>query len=175
MAIKKQVDGRSYPHMYDVTMAVGSRKSLTETTGIDHHTGETVTTSVTFTSSHEPNRRDDVMLVQYLLKRIYQQGHNAIPPLDSKGGATELKIDGFHGPKTQKAIESFQLELRRNGRNIATDGCVDPDGNTFVSSITKTGYTIAWLNKYFWLLNPSTANNIAGDPECPSELKLFVS
>jgi len=63
MAYKKQVQGRSYPHLYNATMTVGSCK---------------------------PNKRDDVMLVQYLLKRVYQQGHNCNPQLNQANGTAEL-------------------------------------------------------------------------------------
>lgn len=164
MAYKKQVQGRSYPHLYNVTNTVGSRKAMVQTA-----------THTSYTSSYEPNRRDDVMLVQYLLKRIYQQGSNASPPLNQGNGTTQLKIDGIYGPKTQRAIEQFQLEMRRNGRNIATDGSVDPEpGNSATSTISKTGYTISWLNKYFWVLYPWLAPDIGADPECPTELKLAV-
>jgi peptidoglycan hydrolase-like protein with peptidoglycan-binding domain len=86
-----------------------------------------------------------------------------------------LKIDGLYGPKTQKAIEQFQLEMRCNGRSIATDGCVDTElGDSATSSISKTGYTISWLNKYFWILYPWLAPDITIDPECPAELKQAV-
>lgn len=59
MAYKKTVQGRSYPHLYNVTMTVGSRKAFSQTA-----------TGSSYTSSYEPNKRDDVMLVQYLLKRL---------------------------------------------------------------------------------------------------------
>ena len=164
MAYKKIVQGRSYPHLYNVTMTVGSRKAFSQTAS-----------GSSYTSSYEPNKRDDVMLVQYLLKRVYQQGQNAQPPLNQQNGTAELKIDGLYGPKTQKAIEQFQLEMRRNGRNIATDGCVDSElGDSATSSISKTGYTISWLNKYFWVLYPWLAPDIRIDPECPAELKQAV-
>lgn len=164
MAYKKTVQGRSYPHLYNVTMTVGSRKAFSQTA-----------TGSSYTSSFEPNKRDDVMLVQYLLKRVYQQGQNAQPPLNQQNGTTALKIDGLYGPKTQKAIEQFQLEMRRNGRSIATDGCVDTElGDSATSFISKTGYTISWLNKYFWILYPWLAPDITIDPECPAELKQAV-
>jgi peptidoglycan hydrolase-like protein with peptidoglycan-binding domain len=86
-----------------------------------------------------------------------------------------LKIDGIYGPKTQSAIEQFQLEMRRNGRSIATDGCIDPEpGDSSVSTISHTGYTISWLNKYFYLLYPERFPNLALDPECPTELRTSV-
>jgi hypothetical protein len=165
MAYKKIVQGRSYPHMYNVTMTVGSRKALYETAG-----GGTK-----YTSSYEPNVRDDVMLVQYLLKRVYQGWQSRGELNESNSGPTELKIDGMHGPKTQQAIEQFQLEVARTGRSIATDGCVDTEaGDTQYSSISKTGYTISWLNSTLWALNPALAQDITLDPECPAELRQSV-
>jgi len=65
--------------------------------------------------------------------------------------------------------------MRRNGRNIATDGCVDSElGDSTTSSISKTDYTISWLNKYLWVLYPYLAPDIRLDPECPPELKQAV-
>jgi peptidoglycan hydrolase-like protein with peptidoglycan-binding domain len=195
MAYKKVVEGRMYPYLYNVTMTVGSRKSVAQSkvspkqsaaySGMGQagnlSSGGTQMQSITkSTASYEPNKRDDVMLVQYLLKRVYQQGQNAQPPLKSGVGdphsPAALKIDGIYGPKTQGAIEHFQLEMRRNGRNIATDGCVDSErGESATASISHTGYTISWLNKYFWLLYPVLAPDISVDPECPPELKQAVS
>ena len=181
MAYKKTVQGRSYPHLYNVSMTVGSRKSVVQKQQFETKTAGsgmmkipvvTAHTTTVQTSSFEPNRRDDVMLVQYLLKRVYQQGHNCQPQLSQSSGAALLKIDGLYGPKTARAIEQFQLEMRRNGRSIATDGCVDPElGDSATSSISKTGYTISWLNKYFWILYPYLAADVSLDPECPAELK----
>lgn len=171
MAHTKIVQGRSYPHMYTVDMSVGQRKSMTKTDS-----------ATTITGSYLPNKRDDVMLVQYLLKRVYQRGQAAQPPLNAGGVGdphapiTELKVDGLCGPKTQGAINHFQMEMKKNGRSIATDGCVDPEhGNSATSSISKTGYTISWLNKYFWILYPEVAPNIYSDPECPPELKMSLT
>jgi peptidoglycan hydrolase-like protein with peptidoglycan-binding domain len=183
MAYKKTVQGRSYPFLYNVTMTVGSRKSAQQKTNWEWvatdvpggwQASQPVTHTI-YTASFEPNKRDDVMLVQYLLKRVYQQGQKVQPPLSQNTGAAQLKIDGLYGSKTARAIEQFQLEMRRNGRSIATDGCVDPElGDSTTSSISKTGYTISWLNKYFWLLYPYLAPDISIDPECPPELKQAV-
>lgn len=165
MAYRKIVKGRSYPYLYNLNATVGSRKAVYREPGI-----------TTYVSSYEPNKRDDVMLVQYLLKRVYQRGQNATPPLNGSSNAPQLVIDGYYGPKTQGAIEQYQLEMRRNGRNIATDGCVDPElGESSEASISHTGYTISWLNKYFYVLYPELFPNIAVDPECPIELKMAVN
>jgi peptidoglycan hydrolase-like protein with peptidoglycan-binding domain len=64
------------------------------------------------------NRSDDVRRVQDAL--------NAIPTTDG-GPAKLLTYDGIAGPKTQKAIQLFQLH--HFGWKLA-DGRVDPDGET---------------------------------------------
>jgi hypothetical protein len=166
MAHIKKVEDRSYPFIYNVDMAVGVFKQAYDFGTPD---GPLVT------QEEQPNKRDDVMLVQYLLKRVYQAGEMASPQL--KGGKADpasLEVDGYCGPKTRSAIEHFQLEMMFNGRNIATDGCVDPERG-LVSSITETGYTITWLNKYFWILYPALAPNLAIDYECPALLKEKVA
>lgn len=175
MAHIKQVSGRSYPHIYNVDQAVGSLK--TKKWGFDPDSGGGQEYDAT---KLMPNKRDDVMLVQYMLRRVYQKAQNTIPQLNPAAGSawgdahgssiTELKIDGCYGPKTQKAITHFQFEVKRNGGVIATDGCVDSEKGA-ISSISQTGYTINFLNKYFWQLYPSLAPNIVSDPECPAELK----
>ena len=168
MAYKKTVQGRPYPFLYNVSMTVGTRKEMHK-----EQIGQGIT-GTSLTSWYMPNKRDDVMLVQYLLKRVYQQGETYNPPLRGNG-TKELKIDGMYGLQTQSAIEHFQLDMRRYGRNIATDGCVDSElGNSPFSSISKTGYTISWLNRLFWDLYPELAPDIRLDPECPPELKQAV-
>jgi peptidoglycan hydrolase-like protein with peptidoglycan-binding domain len=185
MAYKKQVAGRAYPHLYNLHKTVGSRKAMTtksewveETISSNPGMGTwgRPKTTTTYTASHEPNRRDDVMLVQLLLKRVYQRGNAAEPPLNQGNGTILLKIDGMYGPKTQRAIEQFQIEMARNGRSIAADGCVDPEmGDSATSSISQTGYTISWLNKYFFVLWPDLFADIRIDPECPMELRVSLS
>jgi hypothetical protein len=164
MAYTKKVEGRSYPYLYNVELSVGQRKSVVK----DEN-------STTIYGYYQPNRSDDVMLVQYLLKRVYQRAQAA----NLNGGSShpdQLKVDGIWGPRTQAAIEQYQLEMARNGRSIATDGVVDSEkGSSTTASISQTGYTISWLNKYFWVLWPTLAPNVMMDGECPQELKLALS
>jgi hypothetical protein len=157
VAYKKIVEERFYPYLYNVDLGVGP-------------------------SHHQPNCRDDVMLVQYLLRRVYEKAQEAQPPLNPNAGSawcsgqlvsiTQLKVDGNWGTQTQSAIEQFQLELQKRGINIAADGCVDPEkeGHSTLA-FSKTSQTISWLNKYFWMLWSLLAPNVAHDPECPRELK----
>ncbi|HYJ92909.1 MAG TPA: hypothetical protein VEV84_16485 [Pyrinomonadaceae bacterium] len=170
MAYIKQTQGRDYPYLYNVNAAVGQRKAMYQSGG----------SGAFYTGTYLPNNRDDVMLVQYLLKRVYQRGGsmqlnpNAGSAWGSTQGSniTEINIDGLWGPKTQSAIEQFQLEVAHAGRSIATDGAVDKEeGNSPYSSISHTGYTISWLNRCFWLLYPDLAPHLWADPHCPAELR----
>lgn len=169
--IKMTPERKACPFIYNVDMAVGAMK--TKATKQSPENGGPMDY---ISSKPQANKPDDVMLVQYLLKRIYQAGDMTNPQLNGgKADPAGLKIDGYWGPKTQSAIEHFQIEMRRNGKNIATDGCVDSEKSGPVSSISKTGYTITWLNKYFWILYPSLAANITIDYECPPELKQKIA
>jgi hypothetical protein len=186
MAHKKQVQGRSYPHLYNVTMTVGSRKSLEHQQVTGFHeipVGNTYAVipveriTTVYKSSTEPNKYDDVMLVQYLLKRIYQKAHEYQPPLNprvsSRFSIAEIKVDGFYGPRTQASINHFQLELRRQGYSIITDGCVDPERtDSGFATISGEAYTITQLNAGFFEKYPP--GFLESDPECPPELKSSI-
>ena len=121
---------RGCPFVYNVTMAVGKNC---------------------------PNRRDDVKLVQFFLKRIYGNPANEArrPPAQLK----PLEIDGFCGPTTMGWITFYQFDVARDGRAITTDDRIDR-ARSAVSSISRTGYTINWLN--FEWRNDAI---IIGDPD----------
>jgi hypothetical protein len=87
-----------------------------------------------------PNRQDDVMLVQFLLKQFY-----AAPDRQGTAPVGEMKVDGMWGPTTARWILAFQLRMKHHHGAIFADGRVDP-ARSFVSSISHTVYTIIWLN-----------------------------
>jgi len=99
---------------------------------------------------NSPNLRDDVRLVQYMLKRIYIIGM-AIDTGDSiqtfstpKGN---MVVDGVCGPVTLNWILKFQLDIRKTGNSILPDKRADrARGNKIGGSISHTIYTIIWLN-----------------------------
>ena len=96
-----------------------------------------------------PNVRDDVKLVQYLLKILYVK-----VPADKPNG--EMKVDGLCGPVTMNWILKFQLDVSADNPGIiAVDNRVDRIRNkNFVGSITKTRYTLGILNHNAKKLNP---------------------
>ena len=87
-----------------------------------------------------PNRRDDVMLVQFLLKQFY-----AAPDRVADAPRGEMKVDGWWGGTTARWILAFQQRLKKKGLSICVDGQVDP-ALSESGSISHTVYTIRWLN-----------------------------
>lgn len=99
-----------------------------------------------------PNHRDDTMLVQYLLVRFYEniEPRTAVP----KGNMT---VDGKCGPTTKNWIRAFQYDLMVLNHSICADGRVDRIRNTqnLEGAISKTCYTLAWLDWYVADLDPA--------------------
>jgi peptidoglycan hydrolase-like protein with peptidoglycan-binding domain len=117
------------------------------------------------------NRREDVLLVQHLLRIAW----NDVP--NSKGfrppGETQpLKADGIYGPTTAKFIKFFQEEAVRRGANCANDGRVDPvmTGKP-TGSISGTFYTILAMNAARNNRQIANQDDIALDPAFPGDLR----
>lgn len=69
------------------------------------------------------NYTDDVMLVQFYLKRIYSDPMFYSPP-----EIGPMKVDGICGPVTRTWIRAFQLHMQQNDvppSKIRADGRVD--------------------------------------------------
>jgi hypothetical protein len=117
-----------------------------------------------------PNRHDDVLLVQYLLKNLVRAGL-WIPPTFSK----PFFADGRMGPDTAAWIWDYQL-TKRHILNNNVDGRIDRalGVNT---SITHVWYTILLLNNDFQsaclLLDGSVDrfNALEDDIEAPPALR----
>jgi hypothetical protein len=96
-----------------------------------------------------PNLRDDVLLVQYLLKAFY----DTLPANQRPKG--KMKVDGICGPITNNWILRFQLDANKyNGEPLViVDNHVDKVLNkNLVGSIGGKMYTLAVLNmnvKYY--------------------------
>lgn len=98
-----------------------------------------------------PNMRDDVKLIQYLLISFYEVGVQ----YGYKKPPGELTITGECGPTTINWITDLQYSLRKRSKSVALDGRIDRIRNkTFVGSISKTRYTLAWLNYGVRKYNP---------------------
>jgi hypothetical protein len=132
--IGNTVDGGSY---YNVNFAVGIRA---------------------------PNKRDDALLVQWLLRHVY-----ADHPLLTAPETKPLKIDGWIGAQTIRWIKTFQADMRRAGRACALDGRVD-SARQPAGTVNKLPYTILWLNAIFQAANPAVYADPGSDPQAPLEL-----
>src|SRR5579862_5221120 len=85
-----------------------------------------------------PNLKDDVFLVQFLLRVGMLDGggkQGFRPP-----GEAPIQIDGIFGKQTQTYISFFQKELNRreNAKKAEADGRIDPPHGKRVSSISQT-------------------------------------
>jgi hypothetical protein len=91
------------------------------------------------------NRPDDVMLVQFLLRGVFQNycKHYKVAPPTKK----PLAVDGIFGPQTYKWIKAFEDVIPGFSHH---DGKVDAiDGTRSMSTIKKRHYTIIGLNLDF--------------------------
>ena len=92
-----------------------------------------------------PNRTGDVRLVQYMLKHYYM--------------AADLKVDGWIGPTTNGYIQKFQTKMKDAGNKILADGRVDRAFGK-ESTVSKTYYTIVFLNLVLKKWNPAAWNDL---------------
>ncbi len=117
-------------------------------------------------------RRDDIMLVQYLFKKVWEENFFVAddPPLDRPPAPGSIKVDGLYGPTTQRWILEYQRMMEIRGANIHVDGRVDRKIGR-ETTITHSFFTIAFLNRQFKTAAPSTFVNFIDDPEMPPELK----
>ena len=118
-----------------------------------------------------PNEKEDAMMVQFFLKRIYM--HKEMKPLAPKGNMT---VDGKVGPVTRNWILKFQLDMRNGGHACLADGVMDKAGNpengdNYVASMSHTKYAIRLLNNGLRQLDSVLYKTLPVNPEVPAELR----
>jgi hypothetical protein len=93
-----------------------------------------------------PNLPDDVMLVQFFLKKIAENPGKFDRPFFPPRQHLLMKVDGKFGEITRTWIEKFQNHLNNIGRTMLRDGVVDRVRNG--TSIGERGrlFTLAMLN-----------------------------
>ena len=120
------------------------------------------------------NKRDDVLLVQLLLKIATESsgGSEGFQP----PGEPMIEPDGTCGPLTQKYIKYFQEEVnrRRGTKLLEQDGMVDPVRTGAArSALSHTMYTILALNAALRSRRGDTFK-IETEPKFPDELKKSI-
>jgi hypothetical protein len=110
------------------------------------------------------NSRDDVMLVQYLLKKIWERVKGAMPP------AGNMVVDGWMGPTTDRWIRDYQ-----SGRVfdppqpslMVHDGIVDRAMGGEDTPIQHRTWTIIMLNVGFKKKYPELYYTLPAAPDLP--------
>ncbi len=91
-----------------------------------------------------PNVRDDVLLVQTLIKHAhYVRFTPAMGPVES---SSSIAVDGYFGPQTKRMIAAFEADMKSFGKLLVADGIVEPapsDGFTHSGVL----YKIIHLNR----------------------------
>ncbi len=118
-----------------------------------------------------PNEKEDAMMIQFFLKRIYQT--KEMKPYTPKGA---MAVDGKVGPVTRNWILKFQLDMRNGGHACLADGVMDKAGNpqnadNYVSSISRTKYAVRLLNNGLRKLDETLYKTLPTNPEVPAELR----
>ena len=101
-----------------------------------------------------PNTRDDVKLVQYMLKNYYETA----PPHVVRPAGRQIEVNGVYDSQTNYAIVWYQHQTATLGGDeaIVVDGRIDRMLNktTFRGSLSRKHYTLFWLNQNLKHLNP---------------------
>ncbi len=113
-----------------------------------------------------PNKRTDVMLVQYFLRRLY---YNSVKQYKPDGPPVE--VTGVCDDRTKAWILFFQKELTSTGNNVLVDGRVDPGKQGQLSAISRTGYTIEGLNVQHAKRYRKDHDYLELSPNVPAELR----
>lgn len=120
-----------------------------------------------------PNLRDDVLLVQTLMKLANfsskSKDHDVIEM------SSNVKIDGWFGEQTKLMIEAFELCVRDEHLFLAADGIIEPSSS---NGYTPQGiiYKIIHLNRFAKQATAfgSKYNEIPTDPETHPILRLSL-
>jgi hypothetical protein len=97
----------------------------------------------------DPNRPDDVELVQYFLKKIAANPSKFNQPFRPPRSHPVMKVDGTFGEITRTWIEEFQLHLARIGRRVRRDGVVDRIQGGHVAGPNGFLFTLVVINTAF--------------------------
>jgi hypothetical protein len=129
-----------------------------------------------------PNRRDDVLLVQFFLRALAPRGDPETHESFTPSGEGILAVDGICGSRSITYIKHFQGMMNRAAKDISMgtwqDGRVDPvpAGRQF-GPLHGRAYTMIHLNtSYAAVFGTDRHSAIHTDPDFPMELhdKFFV-
>jgi|SRR5579871_517710 len=120
-----------------------------------------------------PNQREDVLLVQYLLKTAMTLPQFAdLPGTAGKNTSSAVVVDGQWDKEWYVYLRNFQHLVKMHGHSVYVDGRVDPVplGDRWTGSISQTQYTILYLNNAYAAAHPGDISRLALAGDCPAEL-----
>lgn len=115
------------------------------------------------------NYTDDVMLVQFFLKRIYSHPFGLAGAPDP-----DLAVDGNCGPMTRRWIRAFQTQMQAMDMppsRIRVDGRVSSASANLTSE--QMHYTVVLLNRWHGKLWPD--EDVRLSPDAPPYLRKSLS
>jgi hypothetical protein len=117
-----------------------------------------------------PNMRDDVMLVQILMKLAnFTRNSLGMGPIEA---SRNIKVDGYFGDQTKRMIGAFEIYVRERKRLIIADGVFEPSSD---DGYTGKGvlYKIIHLNRFAKESSPfgNDFNNLPEDSNTPQILR----
>ena len=118
------------------------------------------------------NQRQDVLLIQYLLKESNKTPGFA--DVQTGAGFTQdaMQISGTWDQYWGGYLSNFVLTLQRRGRPVVRDTRVDPVVAGHVEGpIHHMPYTILWLNRGYRDLRPADYERMSEVADCPADLR----
>jgi len=116
-----------------------------------------------------PNRKDDVLLVQYLLKNASTLGF----PQVFQWNVLNYPLAGVWDRNWQSLLEVYTETEIGAGNKMVADGRVDrPAGGRVSGPVHHRQYTIVVLNLRYAIVRPSDYPRLAEVADCPGELRV---
>lgn len=123
---------------------------------------------------NQRNQRDDVLLVQFMLNKLWNSKH-VNGELYGVPGKPPLGIDGTCGLGTIEAIRRFQFVLYSNdqGKHVINDGAVEPvPPGQFTGARHGRTFMMILLNSNFGaVFGKDRHMKMVNEPGFPPELK----
>jgi hypothetical protein len=115
-----------------------------------------------------PNRRDDVLLVQYFMKQVPNSRRFQSAPFPAP-----LNVNGIADQSLFANIRHFQAACRKiNPLLSVVDGKIDPvPGDKNRSPTSKAQYSIINLNLLFRDARPIDYERVSEAADCPADLR----
>jgi hypothetical protein len=122
----------------------------------------------------QPNATDDVMLVQLFLSDLSTRG----TIFEWNKPTTPLTVNGVADDNLYAWIRSYQAGIKSTGMSpITVDGIINSVPGSFTSqtTITKTKYTLMYLNNHHKNLFREKYNNLRSDATVPAALRAALN